>query len=462
MPTTISGDTGIIFPDATTQSKAVSQATPFAVTASSGAGAQLQLPEATANGSNYVALKAPNALAADVTFTLPSADGTNGQVLQTNGSGALTFGTVATVSIEGPAAGSTLYTNTAQTFTITNFDSYTTYTLVTSNGTVTRSGSTITYTPATPSASASFTVNGVVVGPFVIVVIPAGQQAYTTPGTYTWVCPTGVTSVSVVCVGGGAGGGGYGAGAPTGGALGYKNNIAVTPGTSYTIVVGAGGTWGGQWGSIGAGGQSTFSLSGTGLVGAEGGKPNTNGSGGAVVYSNPLYSSSGGRGVASGSSWSTAGGGAGGYTGDGGDGGNNSGYSPTAGSGGGGGAGYGNSASNNVTAAGGGVGILGAGANGAAGAPTGGTTPTGGAVWGGGGGGSGGAAGGNGGQYGSGSFTVNATGGAYGGAGGSTWHSNNGMTISGDFNGGSGAVRIIWAGGTGITRAFPSTNTGDL
>jgi hypothetical protein len=29
-------------------------------------------------------------------------------------------------------------------------------------------------------------------------------------------------------------------------------------------------------------------------------------------------------------------------------------------------------------------------------------------------------------------------------------------------HGGKGAVRIIWAGGSGITRAFPSTNTGDL
>jgi len=28
--------------------------------------------------------------------------------------------------------------------------------------------------------------------------------------------------------------------------------------------------------------------------------------------------------------------------------------------------------------------------------------------------------------------------------------------------GGGGAVRIIWAGTTEITRAFPSTNTGDL
>jgi hypothetical protein len=56
---------------------------------------------------------------------------------------------------------------------------------------------------------------------------PIGQQAYTTPGTYSWTCPDGVFFVSVVCVGGGAGGGGYSSGNSGGGALGYKNNISV-------------------------------------------------------------------------------------------------------------------------------------------------------------------------------------------------------------------------------------------
>jgi hypothetical protein len=72
------------------------------------------------------------------------------------------------------------------------------------------------------------------------------QVAYTTPGTYQWTCPSGVTSVSVVCVGGGggAGGGGYIQNPGGGGGLGYKNNIAVQPGVQYTVVVGAGGTTG--------------------------------------------------------------------------------------------------------------------------------------------------------------------------------------------------------------------------
>jgi hypothetical protein len=42
-------------------------------------------------GTNYVAFKAPNTIAADVTWTLPSADGTANQVLKTNGAGTLSW-----------------------------------------------------------------------------------------------------------------------------------------------------------------------------------------------------------------------------------------------------------------------------------------------------------------------------------------------------------------------------------
>jgi len=74
-----------------------------------------------------------------------------------------------------------------------------------------------------------------------------GQDAYTSAGTYSWVAPSGVTSVSVVAVGSGAGGlrncngaGSCGQGGG-GGGLGYKNNYSVNPGCSYTVVVGAAG-----------------------------------------------------------------------------------------------------------------------------------------------------------------------------------------------------------------------------
>ncbi len=61
---------------------------------------EVRFNETTANGTNYVALKAPASVSADLTFTLPATDGTSGQVLTTNGSGVLSFAT--------PSAGGTL------------------------------------------------------------------------------------------------------------------------------------------------------------------------------------------------------------------------------------------------------------------------------------------------------------------------------------------------------------------
>jgi len=49
----------------------------------------LRFGEATANGSNYVAFQAPASITADVTWTLPAADGSSGQVLGTDGAGTL-------------------------------------------------------------------------------------------------------------------------------------------------------------------------------------------------------------------------------------------------------------------------------------------------------------------------------------------------------------------------------------
>jgi hypothetical protein len=51
----------------------------------------LRLYENTGNGTNFVGVAAPAAVSSNVTFTLPSADGTSGQVIQTNGSGTLSF-----------------------------------------------------------------------------------------------------------------------------------------------------------------------------------------------------------------------------------------------------------------------------------------------------------------------------------------------------------------------------------
>ena len=106
-----------------------------------------------------------------------------------------------------------------------------------------------------------------------------GQQAYTTAGTYSWVAPSGVTSVSVVTVGGGAGGSLWGSGG--GGALAYTNNITVVPGNSYSVIVGANGA-GGIYNVCAAGGLSSFN---TTSVMANGGSNNTGSApGGTVVY----------------------------------------------------------------------------------------------------------------------------------------------------------------------------------
>ena len=43
-------------------------------------------------GGQYVALQAPGTVSTNVTFTLPGADGSNGEALVTNGSGVLSFG----------------------------------------------------------------------------------------------------------------------------------------------------------------------------------------------------------------------------------------------------------------------------------------------------------------------------------------------------------------------------------
>ena len=44
-----------------------------------------------ASGGQFVALEAPSTIGSSYTLELPAADGTNGQLLTTNGSGALSF-----------------------------------------------------------------------------------------------------------------------------------------------------------------------------------------------------------------------------------------------------------------------------------------------------------------------------------------------------------------------------------
>lgn len=176
----------------------------------------------------------------------------------------------------------------------------------------------------------------------------AGSVAYSTSGSYTWLAPEGVTSVTVEAWGGGgAGGGAQGNPAEGGGGAGgqyAKKTVTVSPGTNYAVSVGAGGSGGTSNGA--AGGDSTFN--GTSVVakgGAGGGgapNNNNNGTGG-------LGSTVGGIGTtvyAGGSGSNGASNGSGGGAGGGG-----------AGSGGGGGSASGNTAGGGTAANGGNGGV---------------------------------------------------------------------------------------------------------
>ena len=61
---------------------------------SASTGGTIKFNEGTNNGSNFVALKAPNDVTTSHTITLPAAAGTNGQFLQVDGSGVLSFADV--------------------------------------------------------------------------------------------------------------------------------------------------------------------------------------------------------------------------------------------------------------------------------------------------------------------------------------------------------------------------------
>jgi len=134
-----------------------------------------------------------------------------------------------------------------------------------------------------------------------------GVARFTANGN--WTAPPGVTTAYISGVAGGGGGGGSaattgsigtagGGGGGGGGAFAIKVPVTVVPGTSYPIVIGAGGTSGaagvgtsgGSGGAGGAGGTTTF---GTSLVSLTGG---TGGSGGVQSASTP----SGGAGGVSG------------------------------------------------------------------------------------------------------------------------------------------------------------------
>ena len=256
-----------------------------------------------------------------------------------------------------------------------------------------------------------------------------GSQTYTS-GTYTWVAPAGVTSVSVVVVGAGYSGPNCQACSKNfaAGALSYKNNITVVPGNSYTVKAGQSGSY-----------QSYFSSTSLVRAGIHTCRVGDGGGNGGNAYCSGRVGNGGG--------------GAGGYSGAGGCGGYSYCDPATAGSGGGGGGG-GSNLGTVGGGGGGGVGLFGQGSSGSAGGTV--SSPT--FYYGlAGGGGSGGSAGTNGGLCCScGIKGHGGSGGAYGGGRSSGECGCSGSCIVYG-SAGAGAVRIVWPGNT---RQFPSTCVG--
>jgi len=365
---------------------------------------------------------------ASVTYTAPGDTG-----------GAAIISYTATASPGGVSA--TVFTSASGSITVPGLSPYIPYTF------------TVTATSIIGTSSPSAASNSLILyGP--------GQVEFTSATETYWTVPYNVTSVCVVCVGGGGSGqsvnGLFRGGG--GGGLGWKNNIPVTPGQTYFVRVGPGATAGDGGSGAYIGGTSYFGTAPLDLtiVYGEGGTGGPYGGGNA---GGAYLGDGGGNGGNAGASAYTygggGGGGAGGYSGAGGNGGFGGGYfrnsgAGTAGSGGGGGGGGGGVAGTPSYAsngcAGGGVGIYGQGGSGAGG--------QGGVIDGsayvtqfptGGGGGSSGSSGGS---------SQSPTGGLFGGGGAAL----GGAAAGENANGGGGAVRIIW--GTG--RAFPSTNTGNV
>ena len=272
-----------------------------------------------------------------------------------------------------------------------------------------------------------------------------GEHEYISPGTYSWTAPDGVTSVSVVAVGGGGGGAGDHDGAGGGGGgLGWKNDIPVTPGQTYTVRVGAGGLGGEGNSTNGNPGQDSYFID-TGTVSGRGGDRGRGNFDGSATNGGSYTGDGGGRGgnnySSNQGSHRTGGAGAGGYSGSGGD--IPSSYTSDAGSGQGGGGGGGAGGNNYQAGGGGGTGIYGQGGNGA-GATYGANPARNGR-------------GGSGGQDGQTAYFSGGSrgdGGFPGGAGGGTWYGNGSYGGYRGGHGGNGAVRIVWGDG----RAFPSTN----
>jgi hypothetical protein len=280
---------------------------------------EIRFREATANGTNYVSLSAPASLSADLTFTLPATDGTNGQALITNGSGVLSFTTI--------SAGTAWQSVQTSGFTAVSGRGYPCNT--------TSSAFTVTL-PASPSVGSyveivdyagTFATNNLTINPNALkiqsqtsnVIVNKKNQALTltyVDSTSGWLISSGAnegtSAISLpysvdflVVAGGGGGAGGAGnEGGGGGGAGGFRTSTqSVTGGTVITVTVGDGGAGGGTDTSGSSGSNSSISGSGLTTITSAGGGGGARGTGPSGIIG-----ISGGSGGGSGAYFTSAGG----------------------------------------------------------------------------------------------------------------------------------------------------------
>lgn len=85
------GEAGFVYNKTTDSATLVGSVTAASFVSSSTSAGTLTLSEASANGSNFVAISAASSLSGNTTYTFPTADGSSGQFLKTNGSGTLSW-----------------------------------------------------------------------------------------------------------------------------------------------------------------------------------------------------------------------------------------------------------------------------------------------------------------------------------------------------------------------------------
>lgn len=117
---------------------------------------ELRFFELASSGSNYVGFKAPDSLAANRVWVLPTADGSNGQVLTTNGSSTLSWATPIPTSGTATALNTSAVSNNATFYPVLSSGAGGAFAASIDTG--------LTYNPSTDMLTASGVTTGRIVG----------------------------------------------------------------------------------------------------------------------------------------------------------------------------------------------------------------------------------------------------------------------------------------------------------